>query len=77
MVSIFGRTAMTVAMYGVRRDVWQGDYDIYGDLRNCKGIRDFIPFRQLGQYEDDETGLYHNRFRYYDLRTGNSSARTR
>ena len=68
---------MTVAMYGVRRDVWQGDYDIYGDLRNCKGIRDFIPFRQLGQYEDDETGLYHNRFRYYDLRTGNSSARTR
>ena len=32
--------------------VWQADYDIYGDLRNIKGIRDFIPFRQLGQYED-------------------------
>ena len=50
---------------------WQADYDIYGDLRNIKGIRDFIPFRQLGQYEDDETHLYYNRFRYYDLRIGN------
>ena len=47
------------------------DYDIYGNLRNRKGIRDFIPFRQLGQYEDDESGLYYNRFRYYDPRTGN------
>ena len=51
--------------------VWQADYDIYGDLRNRKGIRDFIPFRQLGQYEDDETHLYYNRFRYYDPRIGN------
>ena len=51
--------------------VWQADYDIYGDLRNIKGIRDFIPFRQLGQYEDDETRLYYNRFRYYDPRIGN------
>ena len=30
----------------------------------------FIPFRQLGQYEDVETGLYYNRFRYYDCNTG-------
>ena len=51
--------------------VWQADYDVYGDLRNIKGIRDFIPFRQLGQYEDDETRLYYNRFRYYDPRIGN------
>ena len=35
--------------------VWQADYDI----------------RQLGQYEDDETRLYYNRFRYYDPRIGN------
>jgi RHS repeat-associated protein len=27
-------------------------------------------FRQLGQYEDVETGLYYNRFRYYDPETG-------
>ena len=25
----------------------------------------FIPFRYQGQYEDIETGLYYNRFRYY------------
>jgi len=25
----------------------------------------------LGQYEDDETRLYYNRFRYYDPRIGN------
>nr|WP_080715925.1 RHS repeat-associated core domain-containing protein [Gilliamella apicola] len=29
-----------------------------------------MPFRQLGQYEDVETGLYYNRFRYYDSNTG-------
>ena len=51
--------------------VWQADYDIYGNLRNLHGCRQFIPFRQLGQYEDRETGLYYNRFRYYDPRIGN------
>ena len=30
----------------------------------------FIPFRQLGQYEDVETGLYYNRFRYYNPDSG-------
>ena len=64
-----GRPVEAYNSYGTI--VWQGDYDIYGNLRNRKGIRDFIPFRQLGQYEDDETGLYYNRFRYYDPRTGN------
>ena len=28
--------------------VWQADYDIYGNLRNLHGCRQFIPFRQLG-----------------------------
>ena len=51
--------------------VWQADYDIYGNIRNLHGSRKFIPFRQLGQYEDDETRLYYNRFRYYDPRIGN------
>ena len=50
--------------------VWQADYDIYGNLRNLHGSRLFIPFRQLGQYEDEETGLYYNRFRYYNPNTG-------
>ncbi|MCC9020626.1 DUF6531 domain-containing protein [Flavobacterium lipolyticum] len=50
--------------------VWETDYDIYGDLRNLEGDRSFIPFRQLGQYEDVETGFYYNRFRYYDPNMG-------
>jgi RHS repeat-associated protein len=29
------------------------------------------PFRYQGQYEDSETGLYYNRFRYYDPSIGN------
>ena len=64
-----GRPVEAYNSYG--NVVWQADYDIYGDLRNRKGIRDFIPFRQLGQYEDNETRLYYNRFRYYDPRIGN------
>ena len=64
-----GRPVEAYNSYG--NVVWHADYDIYGDLRNIKGIRDFIPFRQLGQYEDDETRLYYNRFRYYDPRIGN------
>ena len=30
----------------------------------------FVPFRYQGQYEDAETGLYYNRFRYYDPEIG-------
>ena len=30
----------------------------------------FIPFRYQGQYEDIETGLYYNRFRYYSPENG-------
>ena len=50
--------------------IWETDYDIYGNLRNLRGERSFIPFRQLGQYEDVETGLFYNRFRYYSPDTG-------
>jgi RHS repeat-associated protein len=28
-----------------------------------------LPFRQAGQYEDVETGLYFNRFRYYNCKS--------
>jgi len=34
------------------------------------GNKRSIPFRQLGQYEDSETELYYNRFRYYSANTG-------
>ncbi|QPA56734.1 RHS repeat-associated core domain-containing protein [Lysinibacillus sphaericus] len=29
-----------------------------------------MPFRYQGQYEDEETGLYYNRFRYYSPTEG-------
>ena len=51
--------------------VWETDYDIYGRLKDLKGEKYFIPFRQMGQYEDEELGgLYYNRFRYYDSWSG-------
>ncbi|MGE7999350.1 RHS repeat-associated core domain-containing protein [Lysinibacillus sp. NPDC093190] len=39
---------------------------MYGKVRELTGEQDFIPFRFPGQYHDFETGLYYNRFRYYD-----------
>ena len=45
--------------------VWKCELDIYGNVRNLEGRRSLIPFRFQGQYEDEETGLYYNRFRYY------------
>ena len=51
--------------------VWDCILDIYGDVLELRGKRDFIPFRFQGQYEDSETGLYYNRFRYYSPHTGN------
>lgn len=45
--------------------VWEAVLDVYGQVMECGGDRTFIPFRYQGQYEDTETGLYYNRFRYY------------
>ena len=50
--------------------VWTADIGIYGELRNVTGDKQACPFRWPGQYEDDETGLYYNRFRYYDPEAG-------
>ncbi|GGE50177.1 RHS repeat-associated protein [Pedobacter psychrotolerans] len=52
------------------KKVWDAELDIYGKIRNLSGDRDFVPFRYQGQYEDAETGLYYNRFRYYDPEIG-------
>ena len=48
--------------------VWEQELDIYG--RQRKRPSAFIPFKYQGLYEDAETGLYYNRFRYYDPNTG-------
>ena len=59
------------AMYDAAgAEVWSATIDAYGDLRNITGTRTACPFRWPGQYEDAETGLYYNRFRYYDPSEG-------
>ncbi|KAA1246353.1 DUF6531 domain-containing protein [Aquimarina sp. RZ0] len=50
--------------------VWDCELDIYGNVRSIEGDKTFIPFRYQGQYEDAETGLYYNRFRYYSAESG-------
>jgi RHS repeat-associated protein len=50
--------------------VWSCELDIYGNVRKFAGDKTFVPFRYQGQYEDDETGLYYNRFRYYSPKEG-------
>jgi RHS repeat-associated protein len=54
---------------------WKAQLDIYGVPREeHAGIEDSDatenPWRYPGQYEDRETGLYYNRFRYYDPEAG-------
>ncbi len=56
-----------VEMYNSKGEkTWQVEYDIYGKVRKLvTGSLADCPFRYQGQYEDVETGLYYNRFRYY------------
>ncbi len=50
--------------------VWEMLLDVYGEVAQCHGDRSLVPFRYQGQYEDVETGLYYNRFRYYSPQMG-------
>ncbi|MDO1450206.1 DUF6531 domain-containing protein [Rhodocytophaga aerolata] len=50
--------------------VWSADLNSYGGVVNLLGKAEDCPFRYPGQYEDVETGLYYNRFRYYDAKEG-------
>ncbi|MEO1417150.1 MAG: DUF6531 domain-containing protein [Bacteroidota bacterium] len=60
-----------ICMYDEEKNmIWGAEASIFGDLRNLKGNRALVPFRYPGQYEDEETGLYYNRFRYYDPQDG-------
>ena len=54
---------------------WRGSLDVWGVLHEetsavSPDTRTSIPWRYPGQYEDAETGLYYNRFRYYDPESG-------
>jgi RHS repeat-associated protein len=54
------------------KKTWSADLDIYGRVRTFAGRSlTSCPFRYQGQYQDAETGLYYNRFRYYDPASGN------
>lgn len=61
-----------IQMYDEQGDkTWDCTLDIYGKvLAIDKGTEFDCPFRYQGQYEDEETGLYYNRFRYYDSNAG-------
>jgi RHS repeat-associated protein len=53
---------------------WMAQLDVHGAVRKeHAGIKESDatdnPWRYPGQYEDAETGLYYNRFRYYDRET--------
>lgn len=51
--------------------VWEMMLDVYGRVMDeSHGDRALVPFRYQGQYEDVETGLYYNRFRYYSPEMG-------
>jgi len=60
-----------VALFNAKgAEVWGAELDTYSQCRNVRGERNACPFRFAGQYEDEETGLYYNRFRYYDRDAG-------
>jgi RHS repeat-associated protein len=60
-----------LAMYDQHgTQAWQQQLNTYGAIRQGKGQKQDCPFRFQGQYEDVETGLYYNRFRYYDPAMG-------
>ena len=63
-----GTPVLMVDRAGAR--VWSASMSVYGELRGPEGQRHACPFRWPGQYEDLETGLYYNRFRYYDAEAG-------
>ncbi len=60
------------AMYNEKgQKSWSCELNSYGKVRNYEGqYKTDCPFRYQGQYEDSETGLYYNRFRYYSPEEG-------
>lgn len=69
-VLIDERWAPIALFDGRGQRVWSADYSIYGELELLEGSRDACPFRLPGQAEDEHTGLYYNRFRWYDPELG-------
>lgn len=56
-----------LALYdGQGKPTWQAQLDSSGGVRQGRGQAQDCSFHYQGQYEDVETGLYYNRFLYYD-----------
>ncbi|MCA9701697.1 MAG: RHS domain-containing protein, partial [Myxococcales bacterium] len=52
------------------RRVWAAEVSTWGEVRVLVGEGGDCPHRFAGQYEDVETGLAYNRYRYFDPRAG-------
>ncbi|HCB3588297.1 PAAR-like domain-containing protein [Citrobacter koseri] len=50
--------------------VWRGKQQFWGREESANDDNHSCRLRFPGQYEDAESGLYYNRFRYYDCETG-------
>jgi RHS repeat-associated protein len=50
--------------------VWSASLDVYGGLKASQVSETENQIRFPGQYEDTETGLYYNYYRYYDPDSG-------
>ncbi|GGC23017.1 PAAR-like domain-containing protein [Pseudoduganella buxea] len=49
---------------------WAARYRTWGRVTRIAGSQVNQPLRFQGQYEDEETGLFYNRYRYYDPHCG-------
>jgi RHS repeat-associated protein len=54
----------------IGRRVWAAEISTWGELRIVLGDAADCPHRFAGQYEDQETGLVYNRYRYFDPAAG-------
>jgi RHS repeat-associated protein len=50
--------------------VWRGKQQLWGREESANDANISCRLRFPGQYEDEESGLYYNRFWYYDCETG-------
>ncbi|KYG08217.1 hypothetical protein BE21_24965 [Sorangium cellulosum] len=65
LVSPDGRVAWSAA-----HSAWGRVVEVWQDPEAQHALPVESPFRLLGQYEDDETGLCYARYRYFDAETG-------